>query len=256
MKRSRPATGRSGGSGGRARVVGGTANGDKDGMRKQPATRLPAVVRFQHNLLASSERTLLAWLCRRMPAWVTPDLLTLCGLAGAALVFAGYVASLASPAWLWLAIGGYALQWFGDSMDGSLARYRRIERPSYGYFVDHSCDGIATLLILGGIGLSPFVRLDVALVALTGYLLLSIHVYLAARVTGEFRLSYLAGGPTELRIILVALTVAMLVFGPGPQLFGLTTGFDIFVGAAGTLLIVLFVSQTVATARRIASCGG
>src|SRR3546814_14130462 len=84
-------------------------------------------------------------------------------LSGAVMVFAGYASSNIASSWLLLAIAGYAVQWFGDSMDGSLARYRRIERPSYGYFIDHSCDGLATLLILAGIGLSPFVTMGVAL---------------------------------------------------------------------------------------------
>lgn len=211
------------------------------------------VTRIQRNLLAELERKLLTWLCGRMPKWVTPDLLTVAGVVGALVVFAGYVASAVNSSWLWLAIGGYCLQWFGDSMDGSLARYRQIERPSYGYFIDHSCDGIATLLILCGMGLSPFVRLDVALIALAGYLLLSIHAYLAARVIGEFRLSYLAAGPTELRFVLIALTVAMLILGSGPGIFGMTSGFDLFVGTVGILLISLFIGQTLVTARRIAA---
>jgi len=191
-----------------------------------------------------------------MPAWITPDMLTLCGMAGALAVFVGYVASLANPAWLWLAIGGYFIQWFGDSMDGSLARYRAIERPKYGYFVDHSCDGLATILILAGIGFSPFVRLDVALFALTGYLLLSIHAYLSARVFGEFKLSYLAAGPTELRLLLIGLTLAMLLLGSAPGTFGTVSGFDLFVGAVGSILVILFVIQTFVTARRLAAIDG
>ncbi len=190
-----------------------------------------------------------------MPAWVTPDSLTACGMAGAMAVFAGYWASQADASWLWLSILGYVVQWFGDSMDGSLARYRAIERPQYGYFIDHSCDGIATILILAGIGLSPFVRLDVALFALAGYLLLSIHAYLSARVSGEFKLSYLAAGPTELRLLLIGLTLAMLRLGSAPGAFGAISGFDLLVGAVGSILVLLFMIQTFVTARRLASLG-
>ena len=182
-----------------------------------------------------------------MPAWVTPDRLTLTGMIGALMIFAGYVASNLGAGWLLLAIAGYVVQWFGDSMDGSIARFRRIERPSYGYFIDHSCDGLATLLILAGIGLSPFVTMDIAMVALAGYLLLSIHAYLAARVIGEFKLSYLAAGPTELRLMLIALTLMMLALGTGPGYFGAVSGFDIFVGTAGLILILLFIGQTLWT---------
>lgn len=221
-------------------------------MIKQTGSSLPPVQRIQRNVLATAERRLLTWLCGRMPAWVTPDILTTCGMIGAAAIFAGYVASMSDAAWLWLAIGGYVIQWFGDSMDGSLARHRGIERPNYGYFIDHSCDGIATILILAGIGLSPFVRLDVALFALTGYLLLSIHAYLSARVHGEFRLSYLAAGPTELRLLLIGMTLAMLFFGSGPGIFGRISGFDLFVGTVGSILVLLFVIQTFVTARQLA----
>lgn len=210
------------------------------------------VLRIQKNLLAVSERRLLTWLCSRMPPWVKPDLLTAAGIAGALAIFVGYAASSFHAGWLWLAIGGYVLQWFGDSMDGSLARYRHIERPSFGYFIDHSCDGLATLLILAGMGLSPFVRLDVALVALAGYLLLSIHAFLSARVLGELKLSYAVAGPTELRLVLISLTLAMMVFGSAPGLFAPVSGFDLFVGSVGVLLILLFVAQTLVTARRLA----
>src|SRR3546814_931799 len=137
-------------------------------------------------------------------------------------------------------------------MDGSLARYRRIERPSYGYFIDHSCDGLATFLILAGMGLSPFVRFDIALIALAGYLLLSIHAFLSARVLGELRPSYLSAGPTELRLMLIALTLMMMTLGSAPGVFGAISGFDVFVGTAGTALILLFVMQTLVTGRRLA----
>lgn len=190
-----------------------------------------------------------------MPPWVTPDRLTATGVAGAVAIFAGYAASTIDSAWLWLAIAGFAIQWFGDSMDGSLARFRQIERPQFGYFIDHSCDGLTTLLILAGIGLSPFVRLDVALAALAGYLLLCVHAFLASKVIGEMKLSYLAAGPTELRLILIALTFAMMGLGKDPGLFGRVSGFDIFVGSVGALLVVLFAVQTLVTARRLAKRG-
>jgi phosphatidylglycerophosphate synthase len=210
------------------------------------------IERIQENLLARSERRLLTWLCARMPAFVTPDRLTFIGMLGALLVFGGYVASNRGDAWLWLSIAGYVVQWFGDSMDGSLARFRRIERPRYGYFLDHSCAGLATPLVVVGIGLSNYVLLEIALVALAGYLLLSIHAFLSVRVLGELKLSYLNAGPTELRLVLIGLTLSMIAAGPERALFGRLTWFDLFVGAVGTLLIVLFVLQTLTTARRLA----
>ena len=208
------------------------------------------IERIQQNLLARSERRLLNWLCARMPRWVSPDMLTFIGMIGAFMVFAGYVASNLGDAWLWVAIAGYVVQWFGDSTDGSLARFRKIERPRYGYFLDHSCDGLATTLVVAGIGLSPYVTLEVAL---AGYLLLSIHAFLSVRVLGELKLSYLNAGPTELRFVLIALTLAMIYFRTGPGIFGPINGFDLFVGTIGTLLIALFTIQTFVTARRLAS---
>lgn len=207
--------------------------------------------RIQQNMLAASERRLLNWLCARMPPWVTPDKLTGLGVFGAFVVFLGYACSIRWPQTLWLTFIGYALQWFGDSMDGSLARWRKIERPKFGYFIDHSCDGLVILLILGGMGISYYVSLGVALFALAGYLLLSIHAYLSARVLGELKLSYLFGGPTELRFVLIGLTLMMIWLGPEPGLFAPISGFDIFVGSAAALLIGLFIKQTLVTARRL-----
>ncbi|KMS52566.1 CDP-alcohol phosphatidyltransferase [Novosphingobium barchaimii LL02] len=214
--------------------------------------RIAPPARIQQNILALGERRLLNWLCAHMPAWVKPDLLTGLGMIGAVLIFAGYATSLLNEDWLWLCMPGYLLHWFGDSMDGSLARFRHIERPRYGYFLDHSCDGLATFLILLGIGVSPYVRLEVSLIALVGYLLMCIHAFLAVRVLGEMRLSYLSAGPTELRLVLISLTFAMLIFGDKQRDMDAITSFDWFVGSVGVILIGLFVVQTIKSARRLA----
>lgn len=207
--------------------------------------------RIQRNVLATAERRLLNWICPRLPAWTTPNQLTSLGFIGALLVVAGYVLSWLSAAWLAASVFGYIIHWFGDSLDGSLARWRRIERPSYGYFVDHSVDALTTLLMVGGIGLSPYVRLDVALIAVIGYLLLSIHSFLAAKVMGEFRLSYLAGGPTELRLMLIATTIAMPLVGPGMVRETSFSGFDLFGLLFSGILIALFILQSLSTARQL-----
>jgi phosphatidylglycerophosphate synthase len=120
-------------------------------MNVQPTIRKP-IRRIQQNLLAIQERRLLDWLCARMPGWVTPDQLTGIGMVGAAMILAGYMASNVAPGWLLLSIAGYFVHWFGDSMDGSLARFRRIERPNFGYFLDHSCDAMATVMDPGRTG--------------------------------------------------------------------------------------------------------
>ena len=210
------------------------------------------IQRIQENLVARTERRVLNRLCAILPRWITPDILTAIGMFGSFMVFAGYLSSNVDEDWLWLSIAGYIVHWFGDSLDGSLARFRRIERPRYGYFLDHSCDGFATMLVVVGIGLSSYVELTVALIALVGYLLMSIHAFLSVKVVGELRLSYLNAGPTELRLVLIGLTLAMLIAGPENPIIRHLNGFDLFVGGVGLLLIGLFVLQTATTARRLA----
>ncbi len=209
------------------------------------------VNRIQENLLAKSERRLLNWICQRLPAWIKPDFLTAIGFSGACLSSAGYILSNSHAGWLWLAIAGYFINWFGDSLDGSLARFRKIERPSYGYFIDHSADSLANVILVSGIGLSPYVDLNIALFGLAGYLLLSIHTFLAARVLGEFRLSYMAGGPTELRIALICLTLAMLWVGPNIAVWGKFTVFDVILVPVCCILVLIYIAQTIATARAL-----
>jgi phosphatidylglycerophosphate synthase len=213
------------------------------------------ITRIQENLLAYQERRLLNWICPRLPQWVTPDKLTLLGLLGAAMVFAGYAASHLDANWLWLSVGGYCVHWFGDSLDGSLARFRAIERPRYGYFVDHSADLVGAMLIVGGIGASPYVRLDMSLIALAGYYMLAAHAFLAARVVGELKLSYVAAGPTELRLILIGLTIGMFAVGPTRSGEWGLSWFDLIVGAIGMLLIAIFLVQTLAMVRRLSRQG-
>lgn len=204
-----------------------------------------SLIRIHGSVLAGAERRLLIWICPRLPRWVTPDQLTGLGLTAAFLIAVAYALSVFNPVWLWLAVLGYVLNWFGDSLDGTLARYRNIERPAYGYFIDHSCDGLATLLIMSGLGLSPYVRLDVALLAAAGYLLLAVHTFLVAKVADIFKVSQAGIGPTEVRLVLIALTTAMFFLGPDGGRVGTVSGFDLLVGGAAALSILLFVVQTV-----------
>jgi archaetidylinositol phosphate synthase len=200
-------------------------------------------------MLAKSERRLLNWLCSRIPAWVSPDMLTAVGFTGSVVSAAGYFLSNMNANWLWLAIAGYFINWFGDSLDGSIARFRKIERPKFGYFLDHSTDAFANMILVIGIGSSPYVRFDVAMLGLIGYLLMSIHTFLAAQVLGEFRLTYLNGGPTELRLVLIAMSLAMFTYGT-ERFAGMPFGpFDAFVATLAAVMILLYVIQTAKTAR-------
>jgi archaetidylinositol phosphate synthase len=213
------------------------------------------VQRIQENILAFNERRLLTWLAARMPPAITPDRLTSIGFVGAALVASGYALSFFHVAWLWLSVIAYFINWFGDSLDGSLARFRKIERPKFGYFIDHSTDALGNMLIMIGLGLSPFLRMDVALFGLGAYLLLSIHTFVAARVVDEFRLSYVAAGPTELRLVLIAMTLCMFALGPSFVPATSVSPFDMFIGALGAILIILFVVQTARTSRQLLRLG-
>jgi archaetidylinositol phosphate synthase len=205
--------------------------------------------RIQQNMLAQGERRLLNWFCPRIPLWLTPDRLTMIGFLGSLLCSVAYVLSNQSSAWLWLVIPGYLINWFGDSLDGSIARYRKIERPRYGYFIDHSADALSTSILLAAIGMTPHMRLDIAFYALAGYMLLSCHAFIAANVADEFRLSYAAAGPTELRIMLIVMTLLMIGDDPPPVAWNGLTWFDLFGLLIATILVGLFIVQTASTAR-------
>jgi phosphatidylglycerophosphate synthase len=210
---------------------------------------LTAPKRIQENLTAGLERRLLNWICQRLPLWWTPDRLTALGFFGAVLIAVGYAASNWGRDWLWLSVFGYCLNWFGDSLDGSVARYRKIERPNYGYFIDHSLDALANTIFIIGMGLSPYMRMDTALFGLAGYLLLSIHTFISAKVFGVMNLTYLGGGPTEVRMMLIVLTIFMYLVGPEASIHWPVAGqlfspFDIFAVELGTILVGIFVFHT------------
>lgn len=193
-------------------------------------------------LLAKPERRLLTWLAARIPQRVTPDHLTALALLASLGVAAAYLLSNQDPIWLWAASGLLAVHWFGDSLDGSLARFRKIERPRYGFYLDHLADAAATTVIGIGLGLSPYMLLAVGLVIVIAYLLLSINVYLETHVFNRFSLGYGLLGPTEGRIALIGLNTALaLGIGDRFEIAGLglsaIDAFGIFV--AGTMVTML-----------------
>lgn len=171
-------------------------------------------------LLAGPERKVLRWIAARLPRGVMPDHLTALGVVGAVMVGAGYALSVRSPAWLWLASGGLVVNWFGDSLDGTLARVRQIERPKYGYYIDHMVDAFNTAVIGAGIGLSPYVSLPIAMILVILYLCLSINVYLESSVFGLFELGFGIFGPTEVRLLLVLANAGLFAGAAVSQLSG------------------------------------
>lgn len=193
--------------------------------------------------LARFESWALPRMAKRLPTWVMPDHLTALGLLASTLIAIAYLLTNRSEAWLWAVNILLVIQWFGDSLDGTLARVRRIERPRYGYYLDHLTDAYSTLAIGLGLGFSPYMLLSVGLSISIGYLLLSINVYLETHVFGEFRLGHGKVGPTEVRLLLIALNTLALLLTPlrftvrGVDL----TLFDVIgiAAAAGMLLILV-----------------
>ena len=159
-------------------------------------------VRLNRGLLAEKERLVLLWLAARTPRFICPDHLTALGLISGLLTAIGFAACHISPWFLVLALSGLFLNWLGDSLDGTLARYRKIERPQFGYFLDHSCDLIAFTFIFLGLGVSPYFTLSSALFALSMYLLISSYTYLKVFIVQRHHLSYGGMGATELRLLI------------------------------------------------------
>jgi archaetidylinositol phosphate synthase len=195
-------------------------------------------------VLKRFEKWALPRMAARLPGWVMPDHLTILGLLASTAVGVAYGLSGRHEAWLWLASAALLVNWFGDSLDGTLARYRRIERPRYGYYLDHLTDAYSTLLIGLGLGFSPYMLLAVGLAIVIAYLLLSINVYLETHVFETFSFSYGSLGPTEVRLILIGLNTVALTLGPLPfRALGVgatiydVAGLAAAIGMVGMLLI-------------------
>lgn len=198
-------------------------------------------------VLSEVEKKLLVRLAGRLPRGVLPDHLTLLGMFGSVLVTAGYLLSNQAAWWLWIANLGFVVNWFGDSLDGTTARVRKIQRPRYGFYLDHLTDAFSTLAIGLGLGLSPYMLLSVGLAIVAGYLVLSINVYLESQVLGDFRFGYGVVGPTEARLVLMGLNTVAAVVGPVPfTVFGVgATVFDL-AGVAAVLAMMLMLIRRVA----------
>ena len=215
-------------------------------------------VRINDILLGPIERPALAYFCKIAPSWATPDTMTLIGVFGALMIAAGYILTGYNMAFLWLASAGFLVNWYGDSMDGSLARFRKIERPKYGYYVDHIVDIINEFIVILALGISPLVHFEVAALALIGYLMLSAHVFLRTYIDDIFKISYGKLGPTEVRVIFIMINTAVF-FLNNPEvgtIFNLTlTLFDMLIGIVGILLFLFFFVSTVQTSIELAKAG-
>lgn len=208
-----------------------------------PTEPFQDATRAQQSMLAAVEKRVLVWLARRTPAWVNPDHLTALGLAALVATGLSYWYSSRDKRALLLVVFLLAVNWLGDSLDGTLARVRNKQRPRYGFYVDHVVDALGTTCLLGGLALSGYMNDRLALGLLIGYFLLSIEVYLATYTIGTFHLSFWKFSPTELRILL-SIGALVAYFDPGvvPGAHSYRA-FDIgaIIGLA-VMLIMLFVS--------------
>lgn len=169
--------------------------------------------RIQTSLLNGVEHKALVWLAARQPSWMTSNILTIIGTFGSLVIAIGYILSNKSLGWLWLSSLGFAINWYGDSLDGNLARFRHTSRPLYGYYIDHNVDVFNEFLMFMGLGLSPLMDLRIGLLLYAGYLMLTVYVSICAHLKSEFKLTYAKLGPTELRVIIIILN-AVVFFVP------------------------------------------
>lgn len=163
--------------------------------------------RLQQSILTPLEKKTLHWLASGLPRWVKPDHLTSLGFLGMIMVGASYALSAQNPSYLFLAGLFLIVNWFGDSLDGTVARLRNIQRPRYGFYVDHIVDCFGAVFLTLGLIISGYISIIPAVLALVVFLLLSIHTYLATYVNGVFKLSAGMLGPTELRVILIGINI-------------------------------------------------
>jgi archaetidylinositol phosphate synthase len=196
--------------------------------------------RVQESMLASAEKRLLIAIAQKTPLWINPDHLTALGFFSQMMAGISYAMASWDRRWLLACIVFLALNWLGDSLDGTLARVRQQQRPRYGFYVDHMVDSFGALFLMGGLALSGFMHPAIAIGLLIAFLLLSIQSYLAAYSLGEFRLSFWSFGPTELRILLAVGNIALFrwprVLKPHYRLFDVGG----IVGLAAMTAMVLF----------------
>lgn len=211
--------------------------------------RFQEALRVQESVTADAERKTLAWLAARLPARVNPDHLTMLGFAAMFLAGASYAVARVNHAGLILATFFLAVNWFGDSLDGTLARLRNRQRPRYGFYVDHMIDTFGGLFLMGGLAASGFIDWRIALGMFVAFLMLSVEVYLATQALGRFQMSFAKFGPTEIRILLSLGNVA-LWFYPDAHAFGgpfriFDVGGMVAIAGMATMLVASAVFNTV-----------
>lgn len=209
------------------------------------STEFRSAERAQVSVLAPVEKKCLLWLAARLPRWVSSDGLTALGLLSMLGAGLSYWLARWESAGLLLVIVCLAVNWFGDSLDGTLARFRNQPRPRYGFYLDHVVDSFGALFLLGGLALSGYMSALVAAGLLIAYYILSIEVYLATYTIGTFHMSFGGFGPTELRILLSVGNLALYFYYPAvPRVDVLGARYLLFdvggtIATAGMLLMAV-----------------
>jgi phosphatidylglycerophosphate synthase len=200
------------------------------------------------------ERPLVGWLAARLPLGITPDHLTLTGFVGALICGLAYGASWLSSSFLWLASAGLIINWFGDSLDGTLARLRKIERPRYGFFIDNTTDFLSLLCIFFGLGISPYMRFGIACLGLVAYYMASFFNLIRSIDTQVIQIGYYGIGPTEIRLGLICYNFFLLTIGDWPVKtpMGLMSLIDFSVIIAFAAVLVSFLVMVWSEGRRLA----
>jgi archaetidylinositol phosphate synthase len=171
-------------------------------------------VRIQTSVLNEAEKKALIWLARKQPVWMTSDIMTLIGFAGALIIAAGYILYDFNFNFLWLSSFGFIVNWYGDSLDGTLARVRNKQRPVYGYYLDHTMDVVNEFIMFFGVGISSLLDMNIALLLFIVYLMISLNVSINAHLRGEFKLTYARMGPTEFRLIIITINTLFALIRP------------------------------------------
>lgn len=209
-------------------------------------------VRRNRSFLADAEQALIRWILPRIPEHVTSLQLTAVGMGGSVVAAVGLVGCNWSSAFLPAVIFGVALNWFGDSLDGSLARYRQAERPRFGFLVDHTCDLFSQILIIVAFGLSPFLTMLSALIVLLCYLLYSAYTYIRATVHRVHQMSYIGVGATEFRLLMIGWAAFGTAVGLDEGFVVPITSLDIALMTMGTLAVIGLGVKAFMDAREIA----
>lgn len=219
-----------------------------------PRVDAAASTRTNSGWLSAPEQRALAWLTPRTPLWLTPDRLTALGLGGAVLALTGYLLAAYHPVALWVVNVGIMVNWYGDSLDGHVARARRIERPVYGFFLDQSIDVVSQLLFAIGLASSGYIRPEIVMLGFATYLMMTVQSLLRMNATGIFHLATAGMGLTEVRCLFVVANALFYCAPPWPfQIAGITATYpDLFGLVWIATNIGLYITTLILESRRLA----